>query len=506
MRIIRKVSKNDLKNHLYNLNLTDENLYKEINSPHSVGTFQFNGALAREMVKKVKPKNFNELNAINGFARPGTSSFIDQYIDNKEKNKSHYPEKVSDLLKDTYGIILYQEQAMSIFNKIGGFSLSATDDIRGLMKKLGKADKKKTDLDKWDKVINKFTTGAQENGINIRDAKIVAADLLKMASYNFNLSHSTAYTYIAAQTLYLNYYFKKYFLASLLHYEVGRDKYLLDRLRSVKSQGFSILRPDVNKSGISLSPVSGEEATIIFGIFDIKGIGEKPATTIVSLQPFKSFMDFILKIQGLRVSVTVIKALISIGAFDELYKYDRKRLLETFSIYWKNKKSTKVPEKLKAVWEAAEKETAAMPDMIATYDDLRDYERKHLGFNFFINPFTDKFLDAVDVMEKKGVIYSSFSNVKRSSAKVPVVINQIKTLNDKNGKEMAFLELEDKNGEGISVPIFQSFWKVLKTRFVEGKIHMMNLYLDDTQIMFGRKAWVKKDSEMSRMVKRLDNV
>ncbi len=506
MRIIRKVTKQDLKDHLYNLNTDDPNIYVEANNPNSIGIFQLNGNLAHEIIKKIKPQNFDEINAVSAFARPGTSSFVEQYIENRERGKSPYPKQVADLLHETQSICLYQEQAMSIFNKIGGFSLEETDTIRGLMKKLGKADKKKTDLDKWNVVIEKFTAGAQENGVNIRDAKIVAADLLKMASYNFNKSHSTAYTYIAAQTLYLSFYFRKYFYASVLHYEVGRDKYLLDRLRSVKSQGFRILPPDVNKSGISLSPVSGEEATIIFGIFDIKGIGEKPATTIVSLQPFKNFMDFVLKIQGLRVSVTVIKALISIGAFDELYKYDRKRLLETFSIYWKNKKSTKVPEKLKAVWEAAEKETAAMPDMIATYDDLRDYERKHLGFNFFINPFTEKFLNAVDVMEKKGVIYSSFGNVKRSSAKVPVVINQIKTLNDKNGKEMAFLELEDKNGEGISVPIFQSFWKVLKTRFVEGKIHMMNLYLDDTQIMFGRKAWVKKDSEMSRMVKRLDNV
>jgi len=506
MKIIRKVSKSELKNHLYNLNTDDKNLYEEINNPNSVGTFQFNGILAREMVKKVKPKNFNELNAINGFARPGTSSFIDQYIENKEKNKSHYPEKVTELLKDTYGVILFQEQAMTIFNKIGGFSLIETDDIRGLMKKLGKAEKKKSDLDKWDVVIDKFTKGAQENGISVLEAKKIAADLLKMASYNFNLSHSTAYTYIAVQTLYLAYYFRKYFLASLLHYEVGRDKYLLERLRSVKAQGFKILLPNINKSKISLSPVEGEAATIIFGIFDIKGIGETPASSIVSLQPFKSFMDFILKIQGKRISVTVIKALISIGAFDELYKYDRKRLLETFSIYWKNKKTTKVPEKLKVVWEAAEKEVSLMPDMIATYEDLRVYERKYLGFNFFINPFTDKFLKAIDTMEKKGVIYSSFSNVKRSSAKVPVVINQIKTLNDKNGKEMAFLELEDKNGEGISVPIFQSFWKVLKTRFVEGKIHMMNLYMDDTQIMFGRKSWIKKDAEIDRLVKRLDNV
>jgi DNA polymerase-3 subunit alpha len=506
MTIIRKVTKQELKDHLYDLDISDPNIYVEANNDNSIGIFQLNGALAHEIIKKIKPQSFDEINACSAFARPGTSSFVEQYVENREKHKSPYPKQVAALLTETQSIVLYQEQAMSIFNKIGGFTLEETDVIRGLMKKLGKADKKKSDLEKWDKVIEKFTAGAQENGINPRDAKVVAGDLLKMASYQFNKSHSTAYAYIAAQTLYLSYYFRKYFYASVLHYEVGRDKYLLDRLRSVKAQGFKILPPDINKSKISLSPAKEEKDSIIFGIFDIKGIGEVPATTIVSLQPFFSFMDFILKIQGKRISVTVIKALISIGAFDDLYKYDRKKLLATFEIYWKNKKTTKVPEKLRAVFEAAEKEVAGMADMVANYDDLRDFERKHLGFNFFINPFTTKFLDAVDAMEKKGVIYSSFSKVKSSSAKVPVVINKIKILNDKNGKEMAFLDIEDKTGDGISVPIFQSFWSVLKNRFVEGKIHMINLYLNDDQVMFGKKGYTKKDAEIDRFVKRLDNV
>jgi len=504
MRIIREVSRLELKNHLYNLNTDDLHLYEEANNPNSIGVFQLNGALASEIIKKIKPKNFDEINAVSAFARPGTSSFVEQYVENREKHKSPYPKQVADLLTETQSICLYQEQAMSIFNKIGGFSLEETDQIRGLMKKLGKAEKKKSDLEKWDKIIERFTTGAQENGVSIRDAKMVASDLLKMASYNFNKSHSTAYTYIAAQTLYLSYYFRKYFYSSVLHYEVGRDKYLLEKLKAVKAQGFEILPPDVNRSKVSLSPTENNQ--IIFGLFDIKGIGETPATTIISLQPFKSFMDFIIKIQGKRISVTVIKALIGIGAFDDLYEYDRKRLLETFMIYWKNKKTTKVPEKLIKVWKDAEKEVAETGLTEANYDDLREYERKLLGFNFFINPFTEEFLIAVDKLVAKNVAYGSFKEVKRSSAKVPVVVNKIKTLNDRNGKEMAFLELEDRNGDSVSIPIFQSFWKVLKNYFVEGKVHMMNMYKAEDQVMFGRKGFVKKDSEIKRMIKRLDNL
>ena len=506
IKVIREVSKQDLKDHLYDLNTDDPNIYVEANNDNSIGIFQLNGNLAHEIIKKIKPQNFDEINAVSAFARPGTSSFVDQYIENREKHKSPYPKQVADLLTETQSICLYQEQAMAIFNKIGGFSLEETDMIRGLMKKLGKLDKKKSDLEKWDVIIERFTKGAQENGITIRDAKTVAADLLKMASYNFNKSHSTAYTYIAAQTLYLSYYFRKYFYASVLHYEVGRDKYLLDRLRSVKAQGFNVLPPDINKSKISLSPVSGEGNSIIFGLYDIKGVGEVPATTIVGLQPYKSFPDFLIKVLGKRVSVTVIKALIGIGAFDNLYPNGRKRLYETFELYWKAKGSTKVPEKLKFIWETSEKETAALPDMEASFEELRDFERKYLGFNFFINPFKPNFLDAVEQLVKKNLAYGNFQQVRRSSAKVPVIVNKIKTLNDRNGKEMAFLELEDQMGELISVPMFQSFWKVLKNRFVEGKVHMVNLWKDEDQVLFGRKGFVKKDMEISRMVKRLDNI
>jgi len=782
MRILRKITKRELKDHLYELNTDDLSLYKEANNPNSIGIFQLNGALASEIIKKVRPSCFDEINAVSAFARPGTSSFVEQYVENRETKKSPYSNQVADLLTETNSICLYQEQAMSIFNKIGGFSLEECDGIRGLMKKLGKADKKKEDLDRWNVIIAQFNKGAVEKGMSIKDAKMIAADLLKMSSYNFNKcfsgdmvidkdnstgwvptieemyltrndrewaknnghdflhykyktkgyvsgfslqedgklyknkikniyfqgkkdvyritlengkmievtdnhrfpviiegeveyksidsglsindsllsndgyeitdfkgkynftkknnetrkfktavyygsgekntgyingesikfkenrkilleqaenicpicgnninrkechhidgnrynnelenlivlcpschkkedykigrnrkgdkgkitslskivsiekigekntydvemnapfhtvsvngivahnSHSTAYAYIAAQTLYLSYYFRKYFYASVLHYEVGRDKYLIERLKAVKKQGFNILPPNINKSKVAISPTGDDN--IVFGLFDIKGVGEVPATTIVSLQPFGSFEDFLIRILGQKVSVTVIKALIGVGAFDEIYNLDRKRLIETFDIYWKNKKSTKVPEKLLAVWEAAQEEIRAIPDMTASIEELRDLEKKYFGFNFFLSPFNEKFIDAVDLMVTKGMIYRNFEVIKTGSMKVPAIVSGIRILNDRNGNEMAFLELEDIEGESISIPIFQSFWKVLKARFIQGKVHMINLYYnkEQEQIMFGSKRFIKKETEISRLVKRLDNL
>jgi DNA polymerase-3 subunit alpha len=510
MKIIKKLEKNEMKQWLLrSINIEDEALYKEANNPNMIGIFQLTAGTAKFMVESIKPSNFDELNACSAFARPGTMDFVPQYIKNRETKKSPYPKAVADILHETHSIILYQEQVMAVFNKIGGFSLEETNTIRGLMKKLGKLEKKKEDLDAWDEVIKRFQEGAQEKGITKSDAKKIADDLLKMSSYNFNKSHSTAYTYLAVVTLYLSYYFRKYFYSSVLHYEVGRDKYLLDRLRAVKVQGFKILPPDINKSSKFIAPVKGSTDELVFGLEDVKHVGGNPADVILSNQPYKDFMDFYLKIQGNRITIRAVRALISIGAFDSLYK-DRKRLLTKVDRFWEQKKTIKVEEKLRFLWNNIEKQIDALPGLDATQDDLRDYEREYLGFNFFITPFSPEFMEKMNILKQKGLAEICFADISKSSVKVPVVVSSMRVFNDKNGKEMAFIELEDYTGERLTIPIFQSLWMHVKAYIVQGKVHLINLYRqkkDDgsEQIMFGKSGW-PKPTEIERFVKRLDNL
>ncbi len=509
MKIIKKVSKEELKDFLYNLDINDKNLYKEANNSNRIGIFQMNGGTASMMIDVIKPSNFEELNAVNGFARPGTSDFVPQYIKNRESNKSPYPKVVADILKETNSICIYQEQTMEIFHKIGGFTLEETNNIRGLMKKLGKLEKKKSDLDEWDVIIARFEKNAQEKGISKSDARKIADDLLKMSSYMFNKSHSTAYTYIAVMTLYLSAYFRKYFYSSVLHYEVGRDKYLLDRLRSVKQQGFKILPPDINKSSRFISPVKGTTDELIFGLEDVKYVGGGPAELLIAKQPYKDFIDFYLKIQGNRITIRSVRALASIGAFDELHG-DRKRILNKINRFWEEKKTIKVEERLRQLWNNIEKTIDALPGMNATAEDLREYEKEYLGFNFFITSFPKEFMDKIEILKQKGLAATSFSEVTRGSIKVPVVVNSMRVFNDKNGKEMAFLELEDYTGERISIPVFQSLWCFAKPFLIQGKVHLINLYRnkkDDgsEQIMFGKSGFPKQ-AEVERFIKRLDNL
>jgi len=509
MKILKKVTKDDLKEFIYNIDIKDENIYKEANNPYMLGIFQLTAGTAKTMVEKIKPSNFDELNACNAFARPGTMDFVEQYIKNRTNKKSPYPKIVADILQETNSIILYQEQVMSVFNIIGGFTMEETNYIRGLMKKLSKLEKNKEDLEAWDKVIEKFQQGALTKNISAKDAKMIAEDLLKMSSYNFNKSHSTAYTYIAVITLYLSYYFRKYFYSSVLHYEVERDKYLLERLQDVKRQGFKILPPDINKSSRFIAPVKDSKNELIFGLEDIKYVGENPVSIIIKNRPYTSFIDFYIKTQGNRITSKTIKALIGIGAFDSLHE-NRKKLMLKADKFFELKKSIKVEEKLRFLWNNIEKQIDVLTELEVTQDDLREYEKEYLGFNFFITPFSTEFLEKIYILKKKGLVELNFEDVRESSAKVPVIVNAIKVFNDKNGNEMAFIEIEDSVGEKIKIPIFASYWKYVKDYFVAGKVHLINLYKkidenNEESIMFGKKGFPKA-AEIERFVKRLDNL
>ena len=505
IKIIKEVNKEYLLDFLYKINEKDDNLIKEINQDKCFGIFQFGGGLAEQLVKRIVPRNFNELVAINSLARPGTSSFADQYKENRDSGKRQYHKKINELLEETYGIILFQEQAMSIFNKIGGFSLEETNEVRSVMKKLSKAEKDPKDLDKWKKTVERFKIGASESGLTKVESELITNDILKFSSYSFNKSHAVSYTYIAIMTLYLSYYFRKYFYSAVLHYEVEKDDdNLLDRLKACKAQGFDILPTDINSSKTYIAPLEGNR--IIFGLADVKYVSSDIAEVIIENRPYSSLFDFIIKTQGKRINSRTINALISVGAFESLTK-ERKRLKLTFEKFHELKKSVKVIDKLEFIYKKVEKEFNEMPGLNTTVEDLKNFEFEYLGFNFFNSIFTVNFMEKIYELNKKGLCNIGFGDVTSGSCKTPVLVCSTKVFNDKNGKEMCFIELEDFYGEKIKIPIFQSLWKTIKEDIVVDKIHLINLYrTKENQIMFGRNGWVDNEVEIKRMIKRLDNI
>lgn len=661
IKIIKEISKEEFRDYLYNIDIRDNRLYEEVMNSGSIGIFQFNGNTASKLIKEIAPANFEEMTAVNALSRPGPIDVAaPYYVERKNGAPSPYPEQLNEILEETHDTIIFQEQIMSIFNKIGGFTLIEADSIRGLMKILSKAEKKQSDINEWEEAVSSFIKGAKKKGIKDGQAKRIASDIMAFSSYSFNKcfsgdcridnsnkiyltieemyktkndykwakdnghkhlneaykngygnsfsldekdlklyenniidiydsgkqevfkittlsstievskkhkfpinkeiveksietglkigdflyvnvdkkntkldkiisieslgikqtydvemkapyhtlsvnkiiasnSHAVSYTYIALMTLYLSFYFRKFFYGSILNYEISRDKDVIFALNSVKTQGFDILPPDINKSKYNMSI---KEDKILFGFNNIKFVGDKPIEKIIQNRPFSSLFDFIIKTRSREVSSKVIKALISVGSFDEINP-ERKKLLWIFEKFWANKKTIKIEKKLKFIWDSIEKESERTLGLKLSKTDFRRYEKDFLGFNFFTSMFDKKTIKALLEMKKRHLINFSFDEITDLSKKIPVCINSFRTLIDKNGNQMAFLDAEDPNGAKETIPVFSSYWKYVSEKFEYDEIYLINVYKKDGSILFGQKAWETSGAKIKRMVKKI---
>jgi len=501
MKVIREITKEEFKQFLFEkINTDDENIYKEMNGD-PVGIFQLSASTALKFSKQIKPTNLNELDAVNSLSRPGSSAMLPYYIAGKDNGEQMYSEKITEVFKDTFGVPLYQEQIMNVFHVIGGFTLEEANEIRGLMKKLGKLQKDPKDLEKWAKQVERFTKNAVENGISKEEAERLANDLVNFSSYSFNRSHSISYTLIAVITLYLSFYFRKYYYSSLLAYSMTKEEEnISSTVNAIKSTGIKLMPPSINESKEHLSVIGDK---IVFGLADIKNVSEKPYAKIFSARPYTSFYDFIVKTRSREISSSVIEALISVGAFDE-FTNERVKLLFAFKKFWEEKKSIKVEEKLKFIWDKCWMLANSLPGLDTTNDKLMEMERKYYGINIFTSAFDNDIIQALTKMKNVGLINYTLSEVSDKGKKTPVVVKGIKTQLDKNGNEMAFIEVEDLIGTKLRIPLFSSFWKYLKDCIFTNSIYLMSLHKkDDDQIMFGDGKYTKEEIKILTFLKKL---
>ena len=501
IKVLKEVTKKDLENWIYHIDEEDLNLYKEANNPNKIGIFQISGSTAERLCEEVKPENFDELMAINAMARPGPlETAAPFFVSRKEGQESSYPEAVNEILSDTRQVFIYQEQIMECFHKIGGFTLEEANDVRNLMKKLGKAEKKEEDLKRWNRAVKKFVKGAVNLGIEEHEAEKIANDLASFSGYSFNKSHAASYTYIALITLYLSYYFRPYFYSAVLKEEFNDDKYFFKWLSSIKRQGIEILPPDINTSDLNFRP---DNDKIRFGLNNIKFVGEKAAQIILENRPYSSIFDFYLKTKSRSVTIRVFEALISVGAFDNIYS-ERKKLLQAITMFWEKKKSNRVEEKLRAIFDDCFKAVEAIPALDTSEEDKIGYEKKFFGFNVFFSLFTKEKLQAFDKACKMKLMYSNLNSVKQQSKKVALVIESVRNFNDKNGNEMAFLTVSDMYGVSTSLPVFASYWKHIGRTIKKDNLYLMNVYKSNRDsILFGQNAWTENEAKIRRMIKHI---
>lgn len=310
------------ENHQYHVDLTkipldDTKVYKLLTDGKTIGIFQFESPGMQEYLKKIKPSVFEDMIAINALYRPGplANNMADEFINRKNGNLAieYLIPELEPILKETYGVILYQEQVMRIAGDIGGFKLSEADNLRKAM------SKKRPEI--MEKFGTKFCEGAKNRHIPAGKATALYEMMKKFGEYGFNKSHSACYALVAYYTAYLKVHYPVEFMAASLSSDLSKTdtgkitKYIEECI----SMGIKILPPDINHSHY---PFTVEHHQIRFALGAIKTVGESAISSLVEARnhdhPFSSFFDFVSRTMiGGAVKKNTIEGLISAGALDQ---------------------------------------------------------------------------------------------------------------------------------------------------------------------------------------------
>lgn len=296
---------------MYSLPLDDPKVFKAFCKGKLFGVFQFDGQAVNQVCRQIQPKDFESLSAISALARPGplNSGNTTEYIQRRTgKSKIKYVHPImKDITKDSYGIVIYQEQVMRIMREIGKMSWEDTAEIRKLISR-------SQGVEKFNTFKDKFIPGALENGLTQEEADKIWEEMCSYGSWSFNKSHSVSYTIISYWTQWLKVYYPIEFYSSMLSL-TPNEKKKRNTMREFVNEKFKVYPIDINKSKESFI---AEEDGIRIGFLDIKGIGEIAAETIISMQPYTSYTDFLRKIEGKRITENNRNNLVSLGAFDSL--------------------------------------------------------------------------------------------------------------------------------------------------------------------------------------------
>ena len=276
--------------------------------------FQFESQGMQEICRRLKPKGLEDLAALNALYRPGPldGGMVDDFIERHHGHKSvrYIVPEMKDILANTYGIIVYQEQIMQLAQKLAGYSLGEADLMRRAMGK-----KKREEMAVHEK---KFVTGAVARGIKREKAEQIFSLMAQFADYGFNRSHSVAYAYLAFQTAFLKAHYPEHFYAAVLSNEIEDTAKVFKYSNELRGQGIQLLPPDVNESGGGFTPLKG---AIRFGLAAIKGVGQSSVDAILAARtagPFSTIFDFAERVGQRAINKRVLESLICAGAFDSL--------------------------------------------------------------------------------------------------------------------------------------------------------------------------------------------
>ena len=302
-----------------NLDIEDPATYQLYCDGRTIGTFQFESAGMQKYLRELQPHVFEDLIAMNALYRPGPMDYIPDFIDRKlGREPIEYDIPVMEkYLKDTYGITVYQEQVMLLSRLLADFTRGESDTLR---KAMGKKQK-----DKLDKLKPKFINGGQKNGHDATKLEKIWADWEKFASYAFNKSHATCYSWVAYQTAYLKAHFPAQYMAGNMSRNLDNITEIRKLMDECKSMGINTLGPDVNESKLKFAV--NHNGDIRFGMAAVKGVGKSAVQAILDERekngPFTSVFDFFERVNLAACNRKSVESLILAGAFDGFNSFPR---------------------------------------------------------------------------------------------------------------------------------------------------------------------------------------
>jgi DNA polymerase-3 subunit alpha len=434
------------------LPLDDKKTYQLLCSGRTTGIFQLESAGMRDILVKMSPSRFEDLIALVALYRPGPigSGMIDDFI---KRKKGKIPVKyelsqLKEILDETYGVILYQEQVMRIANKLANFSLGRADILR---KAMGKKN-----IQAMGKQKEHFVNGAVSNGISEKKAARIFDLMGLFAEYGFNKSHSAAYAYVSFQTAYLKAHYPVEFMAATLSADMNDTDKIVKSINECRKMQIEILPPDINLSGREFKVIGN---SIRFGLEAVKGVGGAAIESIIQVREersvFKSVSDFIERVDARKVNKKVLESLVKAGAFDSLGT-TRSLAMNTVSDMLNGSASKRRNSEQQSIFgeEALVAETERNE-----WDDseLLKNEKEALGFYITGHPLTRYASLLKKIRAKK--TYELDGSIEKEDIVIGGVLRSIKKKHVRStGDKMAYITIEDDEGS-VDVIIFSELYK-----------------------------------------------
>ena len=448
----------DINNELSfdNIPIEDKEAIKIFTDVNTVGIFQFESSGMINFIRKFRPNNFDDIVSSLALFRPGPMNNIDSYINRKfgKENINYFHDDLVNILKPTYGIIVYQEQIMQIANVLAGYSYGEADVLRRAM------SKKKEDvmLNLRDDFVNKSVN----RGYTKELSETVYNLILKFASYGFNKAHSVSYAFISYRMAYLKAHYPLYFIKQLLSSSIGSEIKTKDYIYECKKNNISIIKPNINTSNLNYEIVDNK---LLCPLTIIKNIGINAVNKIIeerTKKSFKDIFDFVSRIYGKVVNKKTLENLIDSGACDE-FNYNHKTLKQNLDLIINYGEIGDLID-----------DDSLKPEII----EVEEYSKQELmknelnvyGFYISNHPVTDlklKYNNIIDIDKIPDYFDKNISII--------VYTENIKEINTKNNDKMAFINGSDEI-EKIEIVLFPKLYKTTEKinvgdiLFVRGKV------------------------------------